>query len=136
MARVLRGLGLSIQKRGLALLAGAFGLLAAAADQFYVTHGSAVAQMSGDGEVVHRTDRDFLAHSPLALLESVSLSRHLVRMTIFFVSTLQSRARVRLGSNKIVKSHRRSIFLTIDSENIFSFFQFFQPSLTLERTAL
>src|ERR1019366_1004008 len=115
MARVFCGFGLSVLKRGLALLAGAFGLLAAAADQFYVAHGSAVAQMSGDGEVVHRTDCDFLAHSPLALLKSDGLSSHLVRMTRFFVSTLQSRARVGLEANKIVKSHHRSIFLTINS---------------------
>jgi hypothetical protein len=38
-------------------------LLAGAADQSDVSHGSVVAQVTGDGEVVHGADRDFLAHA-------------------------------------------------------------------------
>src|ERR1700674_624040 len=72
VARVLRRFGLLIQKRSLATRAGAFGLLAAATHQFDVTHGSVVAQMTGDGEVVNGANRDFLAHYSVALLESVS----------------------------------------------------------------
>src|SRR5271170_4400995 len=60
--RALRGFGLSIDEASLALRAGAFGRLAGAADQSDISHGSVVAQMAGDGEVVHGTDRDFLAH--------------------------------------------------------------------------
>jgi hypothetical protein len=65
----LRGFGLSIQKRSLAQRAGTFGLLAAAAHKFDVTHGPVVAQMTGDREVVHGTDRDFLTHDSVALLK-------------------------------------------------------------------
>jgi hypothetical protein len=61
--RALRGFGLSIDEANLALRAGASGLLAGAADQSDVSHGSVVAQMTGDGEVVHGADRDFFAHA-------------------------------------------------------------------------
>ena len=52
VARGLRGFGLSIEEGNFALRAGAFGLLAGTAHQFDVAHGSVVAQMAGDGEVI------------------------------------------------------------------------------------
>jgi hypothetical protein len=63
VSRALRGFGLLIDEANLALRASAFGLLAGAADQSDVSHGSVVAQMTGDGEVVDGADRNFLAHA-------------------------------------------------------------------------
>ena len=98
VASGLRGFGLSIQKRSLAQWAGTFGLLAAAAHEFDVTHGSVVAQMAGDGEVVHGTDRDFLAHDSVALLKIrfslfTGSGRQWLRTPIFFVSNPRLRVR-------------------------------------------
>jgi hypothetical protein len=113
VAGALRGFGLSIQKQSLALRATAFGLLAAAANQFDVTHGSVVAQMTGDGEIVHGPYRDFLAHYSARAPQVVSLTRQRLRTTIFFVSSFDCATEIKLGLNTILKSRRRSIFLTI-----------------------
>src|SRR6266481_4452260 len=93
VAGALRGFGLSIQKRSPATRAGAFGLLAAAAHQFDVTHGSVVAQMTGDGEVVDGANRDFLAHYSARAPPVVSLARQWLRTTTFFVSISPTRIR-------------------------------------------
>jgi hypothetical protein len=53
VARILRWFWLAILKESLALRADALGLLTGAPDQLDVTYDTVVAQMSGDGEVVH-----------------------------------------------------------------------------------
>jgi hypothetical protein len=58
----LRGLGLAVLEGCTADGAGAFWLLAIAADQLDVANGSVAAQMSRDRKVVHSTDIEFLVH--------------------------------------------------------------------------